>query len=240
MKIHRVGIFVSLIVIATLASAQERQSTKKISVNVRLRLQYSNVKKHRDPPAVMWLQPMHFLAVSPSLPQGHYTMVQKHREFVPHVLVVPVGSEVSFPNEDPFFHNVFSLFKGKRFDLGLYEAGVTRSVLFSRPGISYIFCNIHPEMSAVILALTTPYHAKADENGSFDIQNVPSGVYRLHIWIEGVPQSDLNKLTRQVRIANDETSVDLGKLTITTLPHLPASHLNMFGKPYPNQERTPY
>jgi len=65
------------------------------------------------------------------------------------VLVVPVGSVVDFPNHDPFFHNVFSLFDGKRFDLGLYEAGATNSVRFDRLGVSFLFCNIHPEMSAV-------------------------------------------------------------------------------------------
>ena len=68
------------------------------------------------------------------------------------MLVVPVGSVVAFPNRDPFFHNVFSLFEGKRFDLGLYEAGSTRDVLFDKPGVSYIFCNIHAEMSAVVIA----------------------------------------------------------------------------------------
>ena len=70
-----------------------------------------------------------------------------------------MGAVVQFPNHDPFFHNVFSLFEGKRFDLGLYEAGSSRNVSFDRPGISYIFCNIHAEMSAVVIAcrlLTTP------------------------------------------------------------------------------------
>ena len=76
--------------------------------------------------------------------------------FTPHILVVPVGSVVRFPNADPFFHNVFSLFDGKRFDLGLYEAGSTKEVTFSREGLSYIFCNIHPEMSAVVISLSTP------------------------------------------------------------------------------------
>src|SRR2546430_5669857 len=111
-------------------------------------------------------------------------LVQKNKSFEPHVLVVPVGSLVEFPNRDPFFHNVFSLFEGKRFDLGLYESGTTRSLRFDRPGISYLFCNIHPEMSAVIIALDTPYYASSNAGGQIAIPNVPVGQYMLHVWRE--------------------------------------------------------
>ena len=76
-------------------------------------------------------------------PHGRYTLLQKNRTFIPHLQVIPAGSVVQFPNADPFFHNVFSLFNGKRFDLGLYEAGSSKSVTFPREGVSYIFCNIH-------------------------------------------------------------------------------------------------
>src|SRR6202034_2229968 len=117
-----------------------------------------------------------------------------------HLLVVPVGSSVAFPNADPFFHNVFSLFDGKRFDLGLYEAGSTRSVIFSREGVSYIFCNIHSEMSAVVIALGTPFYSIADPQGGFKLEGVPSGDYDLHVWIEGQAQNSLELLTRRVHI----------------------------------------
>jgi len=90
--------------------------------------------------------------------QPIYRLIQKDKMFTPHLLVVPIGSQVEFPNQDPFFHNVFSLFNGKRFDLGLYESGTSRSVRFDREGVSYIFCNIHPEMGAIVLALNTPYY----------------------------------------------------------------------------------
>ncbi|HVT98050.1 MAG TPA: hypothetical protein VHE33_11130, partial [Acidobacteriaceae bacterium] len=114
------------------------------------------------PPAVVWLKPLQPVDPAPAEPHKSYTLLQKNRSFIPHLLVVPVGSHVEFPNEDPFYHNVFSLFDGKRFDLGLYEAGSTKTVTFSREGVSYIFCNIHPEMSAVVLALATPFYAIAD------------------------------------------------------------------------------
>jgi plastocyanin len=114
----------------------------------------STNKSEKFPSAVIWLEPVQ--AIAPS-PPGKFTLLQKNKTFTPHLLVVPVGSIVAFPNADPFFHNVFSLFDGKRFDLGLYEAGSTRSVVFSRVGVSYIFCNIHSEMSAVVIALDTPF-----------------------------------------------------------------------------------
>lgn len=136
------------------------------------------------PSAVIWLKPIQSDAASAVAP-GKFTLLQKNKMFTPHLLVVPVGSSVAFPNGDPFFHNVFSLFDGKRFDLGLYEAGSTRSVIFSREGVSYIFCNIHSEMSAVVIALDTPFYSVADPQGTFRIQDVPNGDYSLHVWIEG-------------------------------------------------------
>jgi hypothetical protein len=141
--------------------------------------------------------------------------------------VVPVGSSVAFPNADPFFHNVFSLFDGKRFDLGLYEAGSTRSVVFSRVGVSYIFCNIHSEMSAVVIALDTPFYGVADSRGMFRIEGVPDGDYSLHIWIEGQAQSSLEQLTRRVHISGPIAA--LGDIRAVKPK---GQHLNKFGRPY--------
>ena len=111
------------------------------------------------PGTVVWLTPIGGSADEGALRPQPVTaplrLVQKNKSFDPHILVVPAGSMVEFPNHDPFFHNVFSLFEGKRFDLGLYEAGTSRMVRFDRPGISYIFCNIHPEMSAIVITITT-------------------------------------------------------------------------------------
>ena len=154
-------------------------------------------KGEKTPPAVIWLNPLHAGAAQAITP-GSFTLLQKNKMFTPHLLVVPVGSSVAFPNADPFFHNVFSLFDGRRFDLGLYEAGSTRSVVFSREGVSYIFCNIHSEMSAVVIALSTPYYAIADPQGTFHLHDVPDGDYDLRVWIEGQKQSSLDQLTRRV------------------------------------------
>jgi len=181
----------------------------------------------KTPPAVIWLNPLPAAAARPITP-GSFTLLQKNKMFTPHLLVVPVGSSVAFPNADPFFHNVFSLFDGRRFDLGLYEAGSTRNVVFSREGVSYIFCNIHSDMSAVVIALATPYYGILDTKGVFHVTDVPDGDYELHVWIEGQRQSSLDRLTRRVHIAG--AVADLGEIRADR-PEQP-EHLNKFGRPY--------
>ena len=208
------------------------------TVDVRIRLEYPHPSAHSTPPAVVWLKPVQPDFPTPPAPRERYTLMQKGRMFQPHVLVVPVGSIVQFPNADPFFHNVFSLFDGKRFDLGLYEAGSTKEVSFSREGISYIFCNIHPEMSAVVLALSTPYHAIVDAAGNFELHGIPAGDYELHAWVEGLTQLALDRLTRHVHVSSKTT--DLGSLDLAEIPRWPGPHLNKFGQPYDQDAKPTY
>ena len=141
---------------AALSAAQEVTLTARVAlVNGE-----KTAEQHEAANVVVWLTPADGTAQAMALHQGqHPRLVQRNKTFEPHLLVVPVGSVVAFPNHDPFFHNVFSLFEGKRFDLGLYEAGSTRDVHFDKPGISYIFCNIHAEMSAVVVALVGRFRA---------------------------------------------------------------------------------
>ena len=182
------------------------------------------------PSAVLWLDPLQ--PVPAPLPQpAHppYTLTQKDRMFSPHVLVVPVGTPVNFPNADPFFHNVFSLYNGKRFDLGLYEKGTNRQVLFNREGVSYLFCNIHPQMSAVVLALKTSWWALADDTGSLRIDALPPGDYEAHLWVEGVDPRQLDHWTHRVHLTN--RSQDIGSMTVDP-DAMPVGHTNKFGAPY--------
>jgi len=188
---------------------------------------------HLDLSVVCWLTPLANQTVPPVSAQNplpHARLVQKNKVFEPHVLVVQVGAKVDFPNRDPFFHNVFSLFNGKRFDLGLYEAGSTRSVQFDRAGISYIFCNIHPEMSAVVVVVDTPYFAISDARGDLTIPSVPPGRYRLNFWEEHCAPTTLAGLSRQITVSEDATS--MGNIRLQESSETVTSHLNKYGKPY--------
>lgn len=194
-------------------------------------------KKHKDSPSaanvVLWLSPVRPVGGGvPMIParQQVYRLVQKDKMFTPHMLVVPTGSQVEFPNQDPFFHNVFSLFNGKRFDLGLYESGTTRSVRFDREGVSYIFCNIHPEMGAVVLALNTPYYGISDENGVLTIHNVPPGSYRLNVWSE--TGQLVNPETPQRILQVSTSPLHLGDITLQATPDALTHHKNKFGEDY--------
>jgi hypothetical protein len=218
-----------VLLLAAAASAQQRSQ-------VRVHLAIPGQAKGAQTPAVVWLKPINGTPDLAFLPQRKYRLLQKNRMFTPHLLVIPVGSTVDFPNADPFFHNVFSLFDGKRFDLGLYEAGSDKQVVFSREGVSYIFCNIHPEMSAVVLALTTPLYAVADQSGSAVVNGVPHGDYQLVVWVEGVPQSTLATLTRSVHISAPD--VDLGAIQIPIAPV--KGHTNKFGDTYDARPSNPY
>ena len=110
---------------------------------------------------------------------------QRDVQFAPRVLAVQVGTRVRFPNSDRVFHNVFSYHDGTRFDLGLYPVGAVKEVPFDRPGLSRIFCNIHPQMAAYLMVLETPFFAVSDRNGRFTITDVPSGIHRYHAWRAG-------------------------------------------------------
>lgn len=111
-------------------------------------------------------------------------IVQRNETFLPHVLTVLVGSRVEFPNDDPFFHNVFSLSQAKTFDLGRYPQGQSKTVLFDRPGIVQVFCHIHADMSAVVLVRGNPFFATPDSTGQFTLTGIPPGTYRLVGWHE--------------------------------------------------------
>jgi plastocyanin len=182
---------------------------------------------------VVWLKPLDAAAVPAPVaapPGKRPQVIQKNKTFHPHLTVVRVGSIVDFPNRDPFFHNVFSLFDGKRFDLGLYEAGATNSVRFDHVGVSYLFCNIHPEMSAVVVAVDTPYYGVSDKSGNVRIANVPDGKYELHVWYERSTADDLSTSTRAVTIEAD--SRDLGTVTVMQDPAFTPVHKNKYGQDY--------
>ena len=218
---------VALLVVPFLAVAQETVSGK---VNIQRPSSAKSAGGSDSSEVVVWLVPADRLTPSPTDPAKRPQVVQKNKAFHPHLTVVRVGSVVDFPNRDPFFHNVFSLFDGKRFDLGLYEAGATNSVRFDHAGISFLFCNIHPEMSAVVVAVDTPYYAVSDKSGAISIPAVPDGKYELHIWYERSLPETLKTLTRAVHISAD--SHDLGAIVVAQDPGFTNSHKNKYGQDY--------
>jgi len=131
--------------------------------------------------AVIWLD-------APSAPrprETRFVVHQRNMEFVPRVLVAPVGATVELPNNDRVFHNVFSFTNGKPFDLGLYPTGASKRITLDRPAVNRLYCNIHPHMAAYIVAVDTPYYATTDRAGRFTIAEVPAGRYTYHAWRSG-------------------------------------------------------
>jgi plastocyanin len=186
---------------------------------VRAKSDYSGV--------VVWLEP------SVSLPPNrleHAKMLQKGKTFVPHVLAVPVGTTVDFPNLDPIFHNAFSVYDGQLFDIGLYPPGGSRSIRFVRPGFVRVFCNIHSSMSAVIAVMDTPLFAVSREDGRFTIDSVPEGVYELHIFHERATEGTLEALGRRVNVMQEK--LELPDIVISETGYLALPHKNKFGHEY--------
>ena len=129
-------------------------------------------------------------------------MDQRNETFVPHVLAIRTGTIVDFPNSDRIYHNVFSLSPTRRFDLGRYAVGHSKSIRFDRPGVVRVFCDIHSHMSAFILVFSHRYFAVTQPDGTFQLPPVPAGTYMLAAWFEGEVRAN-----RQVVVRAGETSV---------------------------------
>jgi plastocyanin len=114
------------------------------------------------------------------------SIAQKDEQFAPHLVAVTAGSSVAFPNEDPFFHNVFSLSRGAAFNLGRYPSGASRSKTFARPGLVKVFCEIHSHMSAVIRVFDHGWFTVPNEDGTFVIDGVPPGDHTVVAWHERI------------------------------------------------------
>jgi len=189
----------------------------------------SQRKKKDYSGVVVWLDPV---PGPPKLPLPRvFTIRQKDKRFVPHVLAIPTGSTVDFPNLDPIFHNAFSNFAGQPFDTGLYPPGGTQKIRFRRPGIVRVFCNIHASMSAVIAVLDTPYFATTERDGTFLIEGIPPGEYKLQVWHERATLETLDRLTRTVQLSSGE--VTLPPLEISESGFVQTPHKNKYGREYP-------
>ncbi len=138
-------------------------------------------------------------------PRRRVTIRQKNAQFVPSFSVATVGQTIDFPNNDRFFHNVFSLSKPNDFELGLYSAGESRTVTLNHPGVVRIYCSIHDSMRAVVLVTPSPWHAITDASGAFEMLGVPPGDYQITSFNEPLPSE-----TRDVKVvAGESTFVEI-------------------------------
>ncbi len=174
---------------------------------------------------LVWLEPAGGARTARKPSPVNVTMATRGKMLIPHVLAIPAGSTVNFPNEDPISHNLFSLSTPNQFDLGLYRTGAGKSHTFTTPGIVAVYCNVHPNMSSVIHVLNTPYYTFADANGNFSLTDVSPGRYDVVAW------NEMSGMTR--------TPVDVGAgatpplaLVLDARGYRAAAHSNKFGKSY--------
>jgi plastocyanin len=228
------GVAVCLRATGFASLGQEAQVTAQVEI-VRGKVEKSGKKAaatgaSEPSDVVVWLTPRNGASPTEGSREAIPQLVQQNKQFEPRLLVVKVGTQVQFPNKDHFFHNVFSLYDGKRFDLGFYEAGTSRTVRFDRLGVSYLFCNIHPEMSATVVAVDTPYFGVSDRTGRIAISGVPDGAYVLHVWWERSLPEELKNLERTVSISSSERA--LGAVRVVENPKFTLAHKNKYGQDY--------
>jgi plastocyanin len=240
---HVVALFYLASLAATPDSAQSTNASDRhvdVSGEVELRGAPSGHSADASE-VVVWLVPSASLqkVSTTTTEKAHYRLLQRNKRFEPRMLVVPVGSVVAFPNADPWFHNVFSLYRGKRFDLGLYQAGAQRSVKFDRIGPSYLFCNIHPEMTGVVLVVDSDFFGISDKAGRFSIAGVPPGRYTLHVWYENATPEALKNAQRFVTIETQNYTIPT--ISVPLAKQQPEEHKNKYGQDYdPDPRKTDY
>jgi plastocyanin len=226
MNFHR--LVIAIVVASASLGAQD------ITLRGRATVIHASKEKSGSGNVVVWLTPTTG-QFAPAVPTS-VRLIQRDKRFSPHVVAVRVGSDVEFPNQDPYFHDVFSIYHGKPFDLGLYESGTSRKVRFSKAGVSYIFCNIHPEMSAAVVAVPTPYFAVTSEDGSFQISHLVKGLYRITFWYELSSPAELDSLSRDLQVDVDPPQI---KVDVHS-SDIPALHLNKYGREYPIEKTKSY
>jgi plastocyanin len=170
--------------------------------------------------AVVFFTPARGAAVQPG---KVVEMVTVRKEFRPRLLVIPVGTTVRFPNQDPILHNVFSVSPGNAFDVGLYKKGAGKEVTFREPGLVRVFCNVHQSMTAYILVLATAHSVSPDARGAFHLAGLPPGPGTLSVWHE---RGEM--VTQQVTVPS---AAPLRVSLPVSRPRVPR-HLNKFGKAY--------
>ena len=188
-------------------------------------------KKRDYSGVVVWLEPVGGPPRPAPAKPKQATMEQRNTTFVPHVLAIEIGTAVDFPNHDPMDHNAFSNFDGQVFDVHLYAPQTSRRVVFRRPGIVRVFCNIHETMSAVIAVVPTPYFAVSNAAGRFELP-APAGEYMLRFWDERSEPDAVERLARRATVGAENVTVPATQISVSDQP-LP--HQNKYGRDYPQR-----
>lgn len=192
------------------------------AVAVTGRVRVTGRPSQADAVTIVYAEPLDRVQAQP----GTYTISQRDKTFSPHVLPVSAGSTVQFPNDDLIFHNVFSLSRPGPFDLGLYRAGSSKNRVFRAPAAYRIFCNIHPQMTAIVLVVPTQYFAQADITGVYQL-DLPAGRYRITAWSE---RSDPS--SAEVTVGTGP--VMAAELSLNESQFVELAHKNKFGLDYVN------
>ena len=213
----------SSMALAQMAKPAEQHTPRLASVSGRVTLLESQSRRVDDvAQSIIWLASSRDVALVPD----RVAIIMSDREFTPHVMVVPVGTTVSFPNRDPFTHNVFSRSAARPFDLGHYGRGDAGSIVLRRPGVVLVLCNIHAQMSAVVVVRDNPYYIQPAADGSFRIMGVPPGDYTLHAWHERAKEF----APQSVRIGAG--GIDNLAIQLDARSHRFEQQLNEHGQPY--------
>lgn len=163
----------------------------------------------------------------PGARPGTFEIAINDKAYVPHVVVVPLGTTIRFPNHDPFNHNVFSPSDPNQFDLGLYGRNEAKSKLFTQAGLVRVYCNVHPRMVAYVYVAANRYFTQPGTDGSFALDSVPPGRYRLHVWHERVAAEVVKEIVVTAAGAA-EVQVALNARGYKWQPHR-----NKYGREYP-------
>lgn len=210
-------------------------SASLFAVDVTGKVEFLTKRGQKPTPeeTIVWLDPI-AASKGPELKSGKYIMATRNKTILPHVMVVPVGSSITFPNEDAITHNLFSVSKPNDFDLGLYKRGTAETHVFDKPGVVNVYCNVHPEMSAVVHVVSSPYYTSASEKGAFRLEGVPEGRYRLVAWNEVGGSVSAEILVGTAGVTGSTV------LRIDGRKYRRGSHLNKEGKPYRRPRSSDY
>jgi plastocyanin len=190
-----------------------------VAGSIRVRLSASDVVPAEG--TVVWIP-----GGTPRRPATNPSITSQTKRFSPHVLAVPRGAVVTFPNVDPIFHNVFSRTPGNEFDLGLYRKGARKTYQATTAGLVRVYCNIHPEMAAYMMVLDDAAFAVTDSAGAFRLDGLKPGRHVLHVWNEKTGEREFPVDIQEGRTVAFQTQLDGSAF-------VPAGHKNKHGKDYP-------